>query len=139
MSVSRLPTWRLRPCDSHCAEHERIGVEQERERWQQRVVQTGRLVFDLGQQAAWIDGEEVYLSRREAELLWALAERVGMWVQKATVIQTVWHSAPPCDSMIYTSLARLRARLGPVADLVQTDPRIGSRYRLRMVPPEGTP
>ena len=139
MTVARLPTWRLRPCDSHCAEHERIGADHERERWQQRTVQTGRLVVDLGQKAAWIDGEEIHLSRRDTEVLCALAERVGMWVQKATVIQTVWHSAPPCDSMIYTALARLRARLGPVADLVQTDPRNGSRYRLRMVPPEGTP
>ena len=139
MTVARLPTWRLRPCDSHCAEHERIGADHERERWQQRTVQTGRLVVDLGQQAVWIDGEEIHLSRRDTEVLCALAERVGMWVSKSALLVAVWGSTHYANSLIYSTLTRLRKRLGSVADLVQTDPRNGSRYRLRMVPPEGTP
>jgi uroporphyrinogen-III synthase len=69
----------------------------------------------------------VSLSRREAQLLAALADADGAVVGKDRLARTVWE--PGTDPhVVEVTVARLRRRLGPAGDALQTVPRRG--YRL---------
>ncbi|HMJ78312.1 MAG TPA: uroporphyrinogen-III synthase [Iamia sp.] len=69
----------------------------------------------------------VSLSRREAQLLAALVDADGAVVGKDRLARTVWE--PGTDPhVVEVTVARLRRRLGPAGDALQTVPRRG--YRL---------
>jgi uroporphyrinogen-III synthase len=71
--------------------------------------------------------EVVSLSRREAQLLTALADAGGAVVAKERLVRAVWE--PGTDPhVVEVTVARLRRRLGPAGGALQTVPRRG--YRL---------
>jgi uroporphyrinogen-III synthase len=95
---------------------------------------TRRRVVVLGGVAAIVQGTSVAvgtdvvgLSRREAQLLAALVDADGAVVGKDRLVRTVWE--PGTDPhVVEVTVARLRRRLGPAGDALQTVPRRG--YRL---------
>ena len=93
-----------------------------------------RRVVPLAGGAAIVQGTSVAvgsvvvtLSRREAQLLAALVDAGGAVVAKDRLARTVWE--PGTDPhVVEVTVARLRRRLGPAGDALQTVPRRG--YRL---------
>ena len=76
--------------------------------------------------AVAVAGAEVSLSRREAQLLAALVDAAGAVVAKDRLARTVWE--PGTDPhVVEVTVARLRRRLGPAGDALETVPRRGYR------------
>ncbi|HEU5150668.1 MAG TPA: uroporphyrinogen-III synthase [Iamia sp.] len=77
--------------------------------------------------AVAVGQEVIALSRREAQLLTALADAGGAVVAKDRLARTVWE--PGTDPhVVEVTVARLRRRLGPAGEALRTVPRRG--YRL---------
>lgn len=114
-----------------------------------RVVKTGPLEIDLRACLAAVRGEIVALTRREWQILEALALEIGALVPYEQILTRVWGRGqmqamyrrsgdvfePRASHPLRVNLARLRPKLGPAAKLIETVPQMG--LRLKNVPPTG--
>ncbi|MFV0523272.1 MAG: uroporphyrinogen-III synthase [Acidimicrobiales bacterium] len=76
---------------------------------------------------AVIGDEPVTLSEREQAVLDVLLERPGVVYSKAELLQRVWHGTETDRHLVEVTVARLRRRLGPAADGIETVVRRGYR------------
>ena len=92
-------------------------------------VTVGSLVVDLDAHAVELDGRVVALTRKEFDLLSALARRPGSTVTREQLLAEVWHTTwLGSPHTVEVHVASLRAKLGNPG-LVQTVRGVG--YRLR--------
>lgn len=97
----------------------------EREIWE-----LGQIRLDVPAHRAWVAGDEVALTATEFRLLKLLMERCGRVQSRTRLLADVWGYAEDVDSRtVDTHIRRLRRKLGPEADRVETV--IGVGYRLR--------
>lgn len=90
----------------------------------------GPILIDRAAHRVLIDGTEVDLTPTEYRLLLTLAERRGRVQARAHLLETVWDAAPDIQTRtVDMHIQRLRAKLGPAADLIETVRGFG--YRLR--------
>jgi two-component system phosphate regulon response regulator PhoB len=90
----------------------------------------GPIVIDRAAHRVSIEGAEVDLTPTEYRLLLTLAERRGRVQARAHLLETVWDAAPDIQTRtVDMHIQRLRAKLGPAADLIETVRGFG--YRLR--------
>jgi|SRR5581483_9681340 len=117
------------------------------------VVRTGSLVVDPDTERVTVDDAPVNLTPRELELLLYLAAHVDRVCRHADITRAVWGEGevqlqqrrpqsawcgrPGRWHLLRVNLARVRAKLGPAAALIET--HTGRGYRLRLVPAEGGP
>lgn len=82
--------------------------------------------------AVSVDGSEPRrLSERERGILTALAERPGAVMSKRSLLRAVWGATEADEHVVEVTVARLRQRLGPAGEGVETVMRRG--YRLSSV------
>jgi two-component system phosphate regulon response regulator PhoB len=94
------------------------------------VLSVGPLRLDPGGHRLEVEGEEVPLTATEFRLLKLLMERVGRVQTRGQLLSDVWGYAEDIDSRtVDTHIRRLRRKLGPGADHIETV--IGVGYRLR--------
>ena len=79
-----------------------------------------------------VDGVEVNLTLRERFLFNGLLDAGGAVLSKARLAQTAWESGVD-DHAVEVAVNRLRRKLGPVADAIETTNRRG--YRLTLTAP----
>ena len=96
----------------------------------------GALTIDFAARTVAVDGAAVALTRKEFDLLAALARAPGATVHRQRLLLEVWHSdLPALSRTLDVHIATLRAKLGR-ADLLQTVRGVG--YRLaEKEPPTG--
>lgn len=100
-----------------------------RSRRPQPVVTTGELDIDLDARRVNVAGREVVLTRKEFDLLAALARRPGHAVTREQLLAEVWRTTwRGGEHTLEVHVASLRAKLG-VGGYVQTVRGVG--YRLR--------
>ncbi|WPB83828.1 response regulator [Sediminicoccus rosea] len=93
------------------------------------VITTGALQVDLERRLARLSGSELALTPREWDLLAALARNLGRVVTQRRLLGEVWGPAHVEDSQyLRVYVGQLRAKLGPAASLLRTEPGVG--YRL---------
>ncbi|HEX6499178.1 MAG TPA: response regulator transcription factor [Micromonosporaceae bacterium] len=93
------------------------------------AVTVGPLVVDLAAHRVTVHGGEVSLTRKEFDLLAALARRAGEVVSRDHLLAEVWHTTwAGTLRTVEVHVASLRAKLGD-AGLIQTVRGVG--YRLR--------
>ena len=91
----------------------------------------GPLQIDLGAHQVTVDGTPVDLTPTEFKLLLTLAERRGRVQGRAHLLETVWEAAPDIQTRtVDMHVQRLRAKLGPAGDMIETVRGFG--YRLRV-------
>lgn len=91
---------------------------------------SGGIRLDLGGHRAAVRGREIQLTATEFRLLKVLIERRGRVQTRARLLTDVWGYAEDVDSRtVDTHVRRLRRKLGPEADRIETV--IGVGYRLR--------
>jgi DNA-binding response OmpR family regulator len=96
-------------------------------------VRIGALVIDLDAHRVTLAGAEVALTRKEFDLLLALARRPGIVVSREQLLADVWKTTWTGNlHTVEVHLASLRAKLGD-ATLIQTVRGVG--YRLRVGDP----
>jgi two-component system KDP operon response regulator KdpE len=93
------------------------------------VVNTGPLEVDLERRLARVADVELSLTPREWDLLAALARDLGRVVTQRRLLTEIWGPAHAEDSQyLRVYVGQLRAKLGPAAGLLRTEPGVG--YRL---------
>jgi two-component system phosphate regulon response regulator PhoB len=94
----------------------------------------GPIRIDRGAHRVSIDGHDVELTPTEYKLLLTLAERRGRVQARAHLLETVWEAAPDIQTRtVDMHVQRLRAKLGPAGELIETVRGFG--YRLRAAQP----
>ncbi len=94
------------------------------------VLSVGAIDIDRGAHKVSVEGEEVELTPTEFKLLLTLAERRGRVQARAHLLETVWEAAPDIQTRtVDMHIQRLRSKLGPAGDLVETVRGFG--YRLK--------
>ncbi len=94
------------------------------------VLSAGPIVVDRGAHTATIDGCDVDLTATEYKLLAVLLERRGRVQSRMQLLQDVWDASPDIKTRtVDMHVQRLRAKLGPAADLVETVRGIGYRMK----------
>jgi two-component system phosphate regulon response regulator PhoB len=95
----------------------------------------GRLRVDASGHRVWVDAEEVTLTALEFRLLTTLLARRGRVQTRDTLLRDVWGiHADLTTRTVDTHVKRLRSKLGPAGDYVETLRGVG--YRMRSSPSE---
>ena len=94
------------------------------------VVTSGPIRIDRAAHRVWVREREVELTATEFKLLRALAERRGRTLGRQHLLETVWEAAPDIQTRtVDMHVQRLRTKLEPAGDLIETVRGFG--YRLR--------
>lgn len=93
------------------------------------VLSIGSLSVDRAAHRVTVAGSEVELTPTEFKLLLLLAERKGRVQARSHLLQTVWDAAPDIQTRtVDMHVQRLRAKLGPAGDLIETVRGFGYRF-----------
>lgn len=94
------------------------------------ALEYGSLRLDLQSRLAVIDGESIELSKTEFDLLSLLLQNPGRAFSRAYLLDTVWGAEyVGGDRSVDNAMLRLRKKLGPLGENVETIWGVG--YRLR--------
>lgn len=99
-----------------------------------RILRSGPLKVDLGALRVTLDGEEVHLTPTEFRLLRSLLGRSGRTQTRRQLLVDAWQVGPRAADRIHTRtvdmhVRRLRAKLGPAGERVETVRGFGYRFR----------
>jgi len=84
---------------------------------------------DLDRHRCWVGGEEVGLTAKEFQLLATLMRRPGRVLTRERLLDEIWGSDVTVTMRtIDTHLKRLREKLGPGGDLIETVRGVGYRF-----------
>jgi two-component system phosphate regulon response regulator PhoB len=98
--------------------------------------QVGAIRVDVEAHRAFVAGEEILLTPLEFKLLAALMARAGKVQSREQLLEDVWDLSPELETRtVDTHVKRLREKLGPARDLLETVRGLG--YRL--TDPDGRP
>lgn len=96
------------------------------------VRRIGPIQIDSTAHKVTVDGREVDLTPTEFKLLSLLAERKGRVQPRNLLLESVWEAAPDIQTRtVDMHVQRLRAKLGPAGDLIETVRGFG--YRIKNV------
>lgn len=99
------------------------------------VIDLGRLRIDRAAYRVWVDGREIELTLLELNLLTALYEGRNRVQTRSSLLGEVWGiDASITTRTVDTHVKRLRDKLGPLGEYVETVRGIG--YRLALVKTE---
>src|SRR5574341_837234 len=88
------------------------------------------LVIDVGAHVVRLKGKEVGLTATEFKLLHRLTRRPGRAFSRDQLLSEVWGYGGETETRtVDTHMKRLRAKLGPVGDWIQTVRGVGYRFR----------
>ena len=90
----------------------------------------GVLRLDVEGHRVWIEGEEVVLTALEFRLLTTLVKRRGRVQTREALLNHVWEmSGDVTTRTVDTHVRRLRKKLGPASEYVETLRGVGYRFR----------
>ena len=93
-------------------------------------MEIGRLRIDSGAHRCWVDDQEVGLTALEFRLLTTLVERRGRVQTRDVLLEDVWGlSGDITTRTVDTHVKRLRHKLGPGGDCIETLRGVGYRFR----------
>jgi len=93
------------------------------------LLEQGPLRLDPDRHRCFVDGAEVILTAKEFELLHQLMRRPGRVMTRDHLLEQVWGSDIAVTTRtIDTHLKRLREKLGPAGNLVETVRGVGYRF-----------
>lgn len=90
----------------------------------------GPVVIDRAAHRVAVEGEPVELTATEYKLLTTLAERRGRVQSRAQLLESVWEAHPDIQTRtVDMHMQRLRTKLGPAAEWLETVRGFGYRFR----------
>lgn len=92
-------------------------------------ISLGEISIDLASRTAWLSTEEVELTRREFDLLVALASQPGRVLARDTLLRTVWGTEYVTPKTVDVHVATLRKKFGPALSISAVR---GVGYRLQV-------
>jgi two-component system phosphate regulon response regulator PhoB len=104
----------------------RIGAQAERD----EVLRIGDISINRSAHTVALSGQSIDLTPTEYKLLILLAERRGRVQGRSNLLQSVWEAAPDIQTRtVDMHVQRLRTKLGPAGDLIETVRGFGYRIR----------
>jgi DNA-binding response OmpR family regulator len=107
---------------------------------QKQVLEVDDLCIDISARVVKRQDKEIYLTRKEFEVLRILVKHVGMAVSRAMLMEQIWdRNADPFSNTIETHILNLRRKIdkGFARKLIQTVPGCG--YKVIGKTPRGIP
>ena len=99
------------------------------------VLSIGPITIDRSEHRVLVDERMIELTPTEYKLLLTLAERRGRGQARAHLLETVWDAAPDIQTRtVDMHIQRLRAKLGPAGEMIETVRGFG--YRVRAAQPK---
>ncbi|MDB6168669.1 MAG: two component transcriptional regulator, winged helix family [Verrucomicrobia bacterium] len=93
-------------------------------------IRIGTLMVDVPRHVAEVEGKAVTLTATEFNLLVALAKRRGRVQSRERLLQDVWGYETAIDTRtVDTHMRRLREKIGPAADYLETIRGVGYRFK----------
>jgi two-component system phosphate regulon response regulator PhoB len=93
------------------------------------VLERGALLLDAERHRCTVDAAEILLTAKEFRLLEALMSRPGRVLSRQQLLDEVWGSdISVTERTIDTHLKRLREKLGPAGDQIETVRGVGYRF-----------
>ncbi|MGB8328748.1 MAG: response regulator transcription factor [Polyangiales bacterium] len=93
-----------------------------------QVIVLGDLVIDVPAHRVEVQGQEILLTALEFRLLLDLASRAGRVQSRDSLLERVWGYSPNVETRtVDTHVKRLREKLGPGADQIETVRGVGYR------------
>lgn len=100
------------------------------------MLRLGALQIDKAAHRVEVGGQEIELTPTEFRLLSTLVERRGRVQGRANLLETVWDAAPDIQTRtVDMHVQRLRAKLGPAGEMIETVRGFG----YRITPPVSRP
>ena len=94
------------------------------------LVTAGPIALDRAAHRVTVDGGEIELTATEFKLLRTLVEREGRVQSRAQLLETVWQAQPDIQTRtVDMHVQRLRQKLGPAGDCIETIRGAGYRFR----------
>lgn len=113
-------------------EHWRLGslvrLVADQLRRRRRAFRTGPCELVLQGSVAVVDGRPLRLTDRERAVLHMLADRVGGTVTRTALLRGVWGVADVDPHVLEAVIRRLRLKLGPAGEAIETAVRRGYRF-----------
>ncbi|MEM6294930.1 MAG: response regulator transcription factor [Myxococcota bacterium] len=95
----------------------------------------GRLKIDAAGHRVWVDDAEVLLTALEFRLLNTFLSRKGRVQTRDALLHDVWGHTPGLPTRtVDTHVQRLRKKLGPASDYIETLRGVGYRFRTTTMP-----
>lgn len=95
-----------------------------------KVLRAGPLVVDVEANRVTVDGVDVELTPKEFQLLRCLLERRGRTQSRRALLEAVWETTADIETRtVDMHVGRLRAKLGPSGELIETVRGFGYRFR----------
>jgi len=92
--------------------------------------ETGKLRVDRAAHRVWVEDKEVALTALELRLLLMLYDRRGRVQSRELLLDEVWGAETDVTSRnVDTHVKRVREKLGPVGDYIETVRGVGYRFR----------
>ncbi len=102
------------------------------------ILQNGPIRIDRSAHRVTVNDHEVELTPTEYKLLLILAERRGRLQARAHLLETVWDAAPDIQTRtVDMHIQRLRTKLHPAGDLIETVRGFGYRLKTSGAPDRG--
>ncbi len=102
------------------------------------ILQNGPLRIDRSAHRVTVNDHEVELTPTEYKLLLILAERRGRLQARAHLLESVWDAAPDIQTRtVDMHIQRLRTKLHPAGDLIETVRGFGYRLKTSGAPDRG--
>ena len=97
---------------------------------QRRTLSAGQIELDLDAHLAYVEGNELPLTLQEFRLLSYLMQGKGRVRTRDELLSDVWNAAPELETRtVDTHVKRLRDKLGPAGDIIETVRGLGYRIR----------
>ena len=94
-----------------------------------KEIVVGGIRVDKNAHTVYVDGEEIYLSLKEYDLLLYLLENRGVTLNRERILDKVWNYDYFGDARtIDTHITKLRKKLGSSGDMLQTVRGVGYRF-----------
>jgi two-component system, OmpR family, phosphate regulon response regulator PhoB len=95
-----------------------------------RVLRVGPVTIDTGATIARVDGQPLDLTATEYRLLQVLVERRGRVQSRRQLLEAVWDTTADITTRtVDMHVQRLRRKLGPAAEWLETERGFGYRFR----------
>ncbi|MBQ4049302.1 MAG: response regulator transcription factor [Clostridia bacterium] len=109
----------------------RINAILRRGKGQSKRIVSGGLEIDIAGRAVYVDGNRVYMTPKEYELLFYMVNNAGVAISRENLLNDVWgYDFYGDDRTVDTHIKMLRASLGPYRDKIVTLRGLGYKLDL---------